>query len=162
MSKIDYVKLEAVRTALEQTIKSSKEIEAVIKLLTAEAVVIDETPVETTAEVESTGQDEGDSTPKKKQQFVVVVSDPDKQIKKDLTGWVLQMDEDEDCRVVVDRIKNAAYNYNASKNGQRYPVSSIGQAIGDVKTKFLKHQGVKIKTKEPVYIVTTDNILPKG
>jgi hypothetical protein len=72
------------------------------------------------------------------------------------------MPEDEDVQSVVECIKKGAYNFNASKKGQKYPVSSIGQAIASVSNKFFKPYNVSIKTKEPILIVTTDNILPRN
>jgi hypothetical protein len=163
MSKTEYVNLETVKEALEKFVKNDAEIQKVLDLLSASTVAVDETaPVGDDPGAEGPEGEEGDAPPKVKQQFVILVSDPKGQIKSDLTGWVLQMPEDEDCREVVNGIKKAAYNFNASKKGRKYPVSSIGQAIGEVSNKFLKPYYVKVKTKEPVYVVTTDNTLPKS
>ena len=160
MAKENYVNLDAVREALEQVVKNAKEIKEVLDLLAVNTVQVDEAkPVEPTAPAEDDG-DEG--APRPKQQFVILVSDPDKIINKDLTGWVLQIPEDEDVQEVVANIKKGAYNFNASKKGSKYPVSSIGQAIGEVGSKFFKPYSIKIKTKEPAYILTTDNKLPKS
>ena len=92
----------------------------------------------------------------------MLVSDTNKIITKDLVGWVLQIPEDDDVATVIDSIKNGAYNFNASKKGQKYPVSSIGQAIANVPNKFFKTNNLKIKTKEPVQIITTNNVLPRS
>lgn len=156
--KESYVQFDAVKDALEKFVKDDATIKQVLDLLNAEVVSVDAAaePADTSAE------EEGDSTPKKKNQFVVVVSDPNNSITQNLAGWVLQIPEDEDAQAVVENIKKAAYNFNASKKGQKYPVSSIGQAIGDVSSKFFKPYYVKIKTKEPVQVVVTDNKLPKS
>lgn len=161
MSQQEYVQLEAVRQALEKFVKNEDEIEKVLDLLSITTVSVDETKTET--EAEDTGTEkEGEDLPKVKQQYVILVSDADGIISKDLTGWVLQMPEDKDCRSVIEGIKKAAYNYNASKKGQKYPVRNIGQAIDAVGNKFFKPYDVKVKSKEPVYVVVTDNILPKS
>ena len=91
-----------------------------------------------------------------------MVSDPNKLITRTLVGWVLQIPENEAVETVIDSIKTGAYNYNASKKGQKYPVSSIGQAISEVPGKFFKASNLKVKTKEPIEIITTNNILPKS
>ena len=161
MSKEEYVQIEAVREALEKVIQSETEIKKVLELLSNSTVAVDTAAPEAAPELEDDGgEDEG--TPKPKMQHVILVSDPDGLINKDLTGWVLKYPEDEDCREVVEAVKKAAYNYNASKKGNKYPVSSIGQAIDGVGPKFFKPYGVKKVTKEPVYVVTTDNKLPKS
>lgn len=160
MSKENYVNLDAVESALEQVGVDVEDIQKILSLLNEATVQVDETkPVDPVDESTNEG-DEG--VPKPKQQFVILVSDPDKMITKDLTGWVLQIPEDEDVQEVVANLKKGSYNYNASKKGGKYPVSSIGQAIANVSNKFLKPYSIKIKTKEPVYVLTTDNKLPKS
>ena len=48
---------------------------------------------------------EGDQTPPVKKQFIILVSDPsDKMPKADLTGWVLQIPEDESPASVQERL----------------------------------------------------------
>lgn len=157
--KESYVQLEAVKDALDKFVKDDVTIKKVLELLNAEILKIDNSPIE--AAPDETVE-EGDGEPKKKNQFVVVVSDPNETITQALAGWVLQIPEDEDAQAVVENIKKAAYNFNASKKGQKHPVSSIGQAIGDVSSKFFRPYYVKIKTKEPVQVIVTDNKLPKS
>jgi hypothetical protein len=160
MSKTEYVDLVAVRTALEQVLTDVAEIEQVLKLLVPEVVSAEQSPVpEETPSGEEDGTDE--KAPKVKSQYVIIVSDPNKAIKQDLMGWVVQVPEDEDASETVANIKKGAYNFNASKKGNRYPVTSIGQAIGDVPSKFLKPYAIKVKTKEPVTVLITDNVLPR-
>ena len=164
MSKENYVQLDAVREALEQVVKDENAIEKVLTLLSDSTVAVDTAnQAEVPTEDGDSGEVDGeDGPPKPKMQHVILVSDPSGVIDKDLTGWVLQLPEDEDCRGVVEGIKKAAYNFNASKKGRKYPVNSIGQAIEGVPTKFFKPYNIKLKTKESVYVVTTDNVLPKS
>lgn len=161
MSKKEYVEIEAVREALEQVIKSETEIERVLNLLNDLAVAVD-TSVSPEDLTTTINEGEDDKAPKPKMQHVILVSDPSGIINKDLTGWVLKIPENEDCREVVESIKKGAYNYNDSKKGAKYPVSSIGQAIEGVGSGFFKPYNVRIVTKEAVWVVTTDNNLPKG
>jgi hypothetical protein len=164
MSKEEYVKLQAVIAALQKTVEDQEKIDEILDLLSNATVAVDEaakTEEEAVDASEETGNDE-ESEPKPKQQYVMLVSDTNKIITKDLVGWVLQIPEDDDVATVLDSIKSGAYNFNASKKGQKYPVSSIGQAIANVPNKFFKTNNLKIKTKEPVQIITTNNVLPRS
>jgi hypothetical protein len=161
MSKEEYVKLQAVIAALQQTGSDQETIDEILDLLSANTVAVDETEQPQEESTEEPDSEESDE-PKVKKQFVIVVSDPNNIINKDLTGWVMQIPEDEDVTDVVECIKKGAYNFNASKKGQKYPVTSIGQAIANVSNKFFKPYNVSIKTKEPILVVTTNNILPRN
>lgn len=161
MSKEEYVQLEAVREALEKVVKDENAIEKVLDLLSDAAVKVDEAKQAEEAEVADTAE-EGSDEPKMKKQYGIIVSDKDGIITKDLVGWVFQMPENEDSRDVIELVKKAAYNYNASKKGRKYPVASIGSAIEGCGSKFFKPYNVSFKTKEPVLVITTDNILPRS
>jgi len=163
MSKEEYIKLQAVVAALQETIEDQEKINEILDLLSSNTVAVDEAAQaeEAVDASEETGNDE-EGEPKPKQQYVMLVSDTNKIITKDLVGWVLQIPEDDDVATVIDSIKTGAYNFNASKKGQKYPVSSIGQAITNVPNKFFKTNNLKIKTKEPIQIITTNNVLPRS
>ena len=161
MSKEEYVQLEAVREALEKVVKDENAIEKVLDLLSDAAVKVDEAKQAEEAEIADTAE-EGSDEPKMKKQYGIIVSDKDGIITKDLVGWVFQMPENEDSRDVIELVKKAAYNYNASKKGRKYPVASIGSAIEGCGSKFFKPYNVSFKTKEPVLVITTDNILPRS
>ena len=163
MSQQEYVQLEAVRNALKQVVKDETAIDEVLDLLSAATVSVDETKPEALNEPEAgETESEGEDLPKVKQQYVIVVSDPKKTITEELTGWVVQIPDDESVLTVTDRIKKADYNYNASKKGQKYPIKSIGEAVESIGNKFFKPYDLKVKTKEAVFVVVTDNVLPKG
>jgi hypothetical protein len=162
MSKEEYVQLEAVREALEKVVKDENAIEKVLDLLSDAAVQVDEAKQAEEPEAADTNETDESDEPKIKKQFGILVSDKDGVIKQDLVGWVFQMPENEDTRDVVELIKKAAYNFNASKKGRKYPVNTIGQAIEGVGNKFFKPYNVSLKTKEPVLVITTDNVLPRS
>ena len=162
MSKEEYVQLEAVREALEKIVKDENAIEKVLDLLSDAAVKVDEAKQNEEPDVAEGTDDDGSDEPKIKKQYGILVCDKDGDIKRDLVGWVFQMPENEDTRDVIENIKKAAYNYNASKKGRKYPVNTIGQAVEGCGSKFFKPYNVSIKTKEPVLVVTTDNILPRS
>lgn len=105
---------------------------------------------------------EATKEPPVKKQFVIVLSDPRNEVPvDDLVGWVVQLQEMDSPLTTMERIKKSAYEFNNSKKGRKYPVNSIGEACEAVPAKFLKEQNIAIKTKLPVTIVRTDNILPK-
>lgn len=162
MSKEEYVQLEAVREALEKIVKDENAIEKVLDLLSEATVKVDETKQPEDTEAGDNESGEGSDEPKLKKQYGILVSDKDGVIKSNLVGWVFQMPENEDTRDVVELIKKAAYNFNASKKGRKYPVNTIGQAIEGVGNKFFKPYNVSLKTKEPILVITTDNVLPRS
>lgn len=99
--------------------------------------------------------------PTEKKQFVIVVSDPNNALPNfDLVGWVLQITEDEPTSEALDKLIRASYEYNISRKGRRYPVKSIGEACEAVGSRFLKEQGLTVKTKTPVTVILSDNRIP--
>jgi hypothetical protein len=105
---------------------------------------------------------EGDQPPPVKKQFVILVSDPEESMPKgDLTGWVLQIPEDESPASVQERLFKGAYDYNASKKGRLYPARTVGEAVENVPAKFFREADLWVKTKTPVLVLRTDNEIPK-
>jgi hypothetical protein len=100
--------------------------------------------------------------PAPKKQFVVLLSDPAGQLpRQDLTGWVVQIPENASPHSTADRIFKGAYDFNASKRGQLLPVKSVGEALESGSAKYFKESELWVKTKTPVAVVVTDNVLPK-
>lgn len=96
-----------------------------------------------------------------KKQFCLLVSDPENLLEgKDLTGWVLQIPEDDSPSLLLDRLHKSAYDFNATPKGRRMPVQTIAEACEVVPPKISKEHLVWIKTKEPVLVVTTNNEIP--
>ena len=100
--------------------------------------------------------------PAAKKQFVVLLSDPQgKLAKADLVGWVVQIPEDASPHSTTERIFKGAYDFNASKKGRLLPVKSVGESLESVAAKFFKEAELWVKTKLPVAVMVTDNVLPK-
>jgi len=92
----------------------------------------------------------------------VLLSDPSGKLpQKDLTGWVVQIPESASPYSTTDRIFKGAYDFNASKKGRLLPVKSIGEALESASAKYFKESELWVKTKLPVAVVVTDNVLPK-
>jgi hypothetical protein len=94
-----------------------------------------------------------------KKQHVVLVSEPEEGLPKDLVGWVVQILEDDNPREVAGKIAEVAGSFNSSPKGQRLPVSSFGDACQSLPTKLLKEREVWIKTREPVRVLAVKNTL---
>lgn len=118
--------------------------------------------VEEMNEVTQPEADEDIKPPAAKKQFVVLLSDPEgKLAKADLVGWVVQIPEDASPHSTTERIFKGAYDFNASKKGRMLPVKSVGESLESVGAKFFKESEVWVKTKLPVAVMVTDNVLPK-
>ena len=96
-----------------------------------------------------------------KKQHLVLVSEPEEGLPKDLVGWVVQIPENASPHSTTDRIFKGAYDVNASKRGRMLPVKSVGEALESAGAKYFKDSELWVKTKLPVAVVKTDNVLPK-
>jgi len=104
----------------------------------------------------------GDKPPAVKKQFAILISDPEGALPKtDFTGWVLQLPESESPATVEDRILRATYEYNASRKGRLYPAKTVGEALENVPAKHFKEVDLAVKTKTPVFMLRTDNEIPR-
>jgi hypothetical protein len=118
--------------------------------------------VESMNEVTQPDADGDIKPPPPKKQFVILLSDPEGKLpEKDLVGWVLQIPENASPFSTTDRIFKGAYDHNASKRGRMLPVKSVGEALESASAKYFKESELWVKTKLPVAVVKTDNILPK-
>jgi hypothetical protein len=106
-------------------------------------------------------QEENPPAPRVAKQFAILVSDPEGILPaKDLTGWVLQMPEEDSPAIMEGQIHKAAYDFNQTPKGRRLPVKSIGEACESVPARIFKEQQVWVKTREPVLVLRTDNRIP--
>lgn len=103
-----------------------------------------------------------DKPPPVKKQFAILISDPEGRLPDhDFAGWVMQMPEDESVVTAQERIFKAAYDFNATKKGRLLPVKTIGEAMESVPAKHFKEVELWVKTKTPVLMLRTDNVIPK-
>lgn len=122
--------------------------------------------IEAMNEATAPAADEDIKPPAPKKQFVFLLSDATGKIKEridagNLVGWVVQIAEDASPHSTTDRIFKGAYDYNASKKGRLLPVKSVGEALESVSAKFFKESELWVKTRMPVGVIVTDNILPR-
>lgn len=116
--------------------------------------------IETQAEAEAEAA-KAERVPVQKKQFVLVISDPNGVIQTDLVGWAVQIPEDDAPSSTMDRLIRAAYEFNISKKGRKYPVKTVGEACEAVGARFTKEQELWIKNKVPVQVIVTDNKIPE-
>ncbi|PXA03577.1 hypothetical protein DDZ13_11390 [Coraliomargarita sinensis] len=112
-------------------------------------------------ELKAEEEERANRPPPVKKQFSIVLADNEGVLEdKDLTGWVVQIPEDDSVTVAPERIIRAAYEYNTTPKGRRMPVETIGEACEAVTAKFFKEQNIWVKTKVPVLAVATSNKIP--
>ena len=92
-----------------------------------------------------------------KKQLLVLVSEPEDGLPKDLTGWVVQLLEDDDPTEVADKMVEVAKAFNDSPKGQRMPVESFGDAVQSISSKLYRESDLWIKTREPVRVIPVKN-----
>ncbi len=103
-----------------------------------------------------------EKAPAVKKQYVIVVSDPDGRFpNEDFAGWVVQIPDNDSPVTTMERILRASYEFNASKKGRLLPVKTVGEALESVAPKHFKEADLWVKTKTPVLVVKTDNLIPK-
>ncbi|WP_043588107.1 hypothetical protein [Geminisphaera colitermitum] len=104
---------------------------------------------------------DGEKEPAVKKQWCILISDPEGTLpENDLTGWVLQIPENESVLTTQERIHRAAYEFNTTKKGRVLPAETMGDAIENIPSKHFKEQQVWVKTKVPVLMLRTDNEIP--
>jgi hypothetical protein len=108
------------------------------------------------------GEEGEEKAPRAKSQYVILVSDPNGVIQTDLVGWVLTIPEEAPVQTTKDLLHKCFYDFNTTKKGRKHPVSEIGEGLQYVPGTAFKEAGIKVKTKSPVLLVTTDNKLPKS
>ncbi|MDY6069352.1 MAG: hypothetical protein SPI34_06480 [Opitutales bacterium] len=113
-------------------------------------------------EVKVSQQEKGEKEPAVKKQFVFVLSDPYGKFKdEDYSGWVIQIPEDDNAMTALERVYQSAYDFNVSPKGRRYPAKKVSEIMEFGSAKIFKEHKLWVKTKEPVLVVRTDNIIPK-
>ncbi len=129
-----------------------------IEQKTAEAIV-----ERAKEEAEAAKGDAGNGAKKSKYKYLIVASDPDKQIPnlENVPMWVFKVKDEEAHTDVLKRFYKGVYDYNAkSRKGKKNPIKTIGDGIQAVGPKFFKPEKSPVLTKEPVIILVTDNKIP--
>jgi hypothetical protein len=143
MAKVD---LDIVKHILQRNELDIRQVNAIIGDIEQELKLIKE---------------ENPPAPRVAKQFAILISDPEGTLpERDLTGWVLQMPEEDSPAILEGQIHKAAYDFNQTPKGRRLPVKTIGEACEAVPPRIFKEYQVWVKTKEPVLVLRTDNQIP--
>ncbi len=97
------------------------------------------------------------STPKGKNEFVIMVRG-DAALKKILQqGWVVQVKKGSDIQNLPIALQAAAKDNNDSQKKKKAPVKTWRELFQYCKRPFLKNRDILVKTKEPVQVVVLLN-----
>lgn len=100
------------------------------------------------------------STPKSKNEFGVVLFDKDNLLSgKDFTACIYQVKEGDDHNTVLARLSESARTQNEAAKRKKNIIKTMGELFNFLKPKFVKEKGIKIKTKEPVRVLISNNNL---
>lgn len=107
---------------------------------------------------------EEDKENKPKWEYVVIINDPSGELKsqkKDevISAYVVQQEKGEDAGLILDKIRDATKNQNEAAKRKKSLLNTIRDIFDGLKPKFLKEKKVKIKTKEAVRVILSNNNL---
>lgn len=138
---------------------SIEEVEAVLRKQNVDVKIV-KNVIDELVEVVKEEKDSRATGPKQKNEFLIVLSDPNNELAgKDFVGWVVQMKDGDDAGLVLGKIQDAARDQNAAKKRKRGIINNMVEAFSGVKRRFLKPKDIMIKTKEPVRCLVTDGKL---
>jgi hypothetical protein len=138
---------------------SIEEVESVLRQQNVDAKIVN-TVIGHLNEVIQEEKENRTTVPKQKNEFLIILSDPNKElVGKDYVGYVVQMKQGDDAGLVLDKIKAAAHDTNAAKKRKKSMLTTMADAFHGIKRAFLKPKNILIKTKEPVRVLITDGKL---
>ncbi|MEJ1972642.1 MAG: hypothetical protein WDM96_09330 [Lacunisphaera sp.] len=118
--------------------------------------------VEAMNEVTQPAADEDIKPPAPKKQFVVLLSDPSGKLPaKDLTGWVVQIPESASPYSTTDRIFKGRVRFQRLEARSHVAGKVRRRGAGERQREIFQESELWVKTKLPVAVVVTDNVLPK-
>jgi len=141
--KVDIENVEAI--LLERKIEPVK-VQEIIKDLTK---AVEEEKAEADLETANDG-------PKPKWEHLVIVNDPENKLGTELTAWVIVQKEGQDAGLALSKLRDAVKESNESQKRKKNVLQNFGELFMDLKPKFLKEKGIKIKTKEAVRVLTVN------
>ena len=138
---------------------SLEEVEAKLREKNVDAQIV-KTVIKELEEVVEEEKDNRDTTPKQKNEFLIVLLDPNDELKgRDFTGFVVQQKQGDDAGLVLDKIRTAAHDTNAAKKRKKNMIKTMTDAFHGIKRAFIKSKNIMIKTKIPVRVLITNDKL---
>ncbi len=100
------------------------------------------------------------TTPKSKNEFGVVIFDKENHLAgKEFTACVYQVKEGYDHGSVLSQLSEVARTQNEAAKRKKNIIKTMGELFEFLKPKFAKTKDIKIKTKNPVRVIVSDNTL---
>jgi len=145
MAKID---LEEVEQLL---LRNNVPEATVVKVLTDAAAILKEEKEERQKE----------KVPGEKFGHVVVISDPENKIPRDVefTAFVVKHRMDVDLATIPEKLQLVARDSNSTKKNSKNPVRTVGELFHWVKRRFWKSYAIYGITKDPVRVFLSSNQL---
>jgi hypothetical protein len=138
---------------------SIEEVESALRAQNVDMKVVNSVLTQLNEVIEEEKENRG-TTPKQKNEFLIILSDPNKElVGKDFVGYVVQMKQGDDAATVLDKIKAAAHDTNAAKKRKKTMLKTMADAFYGIKRSFLKPKNILIKTKTPVRVLITDGTI---
>jgi len=95
-----------------------------------------------------------DPVEKKKWEHIIILNDTDGiLIGKEIAGWVVQQEQDEDAGTVLSRLVDAAKAQNERAKQKRAFLTTMSELFEGLKSKFVKEKKLRIKTKELTRVI---------
>ncbi len=150
------IEIERIRTAMTENGVDEEIIEAVIKQLEEEA--IEETPIEMEeVPINEDLTDNLEDLPKTKWEYVIILADNEGYLKdKEIAGWVVMQEENQDAGLILSKLKEAAKDQNAGAKRKKHSITTWVDLFDGLKSKWLKNKNIKIKTKDLVRCIISD------
>ena len=92
--------------------------------------------------------------PTQKWEHVIVINDPDGKLKDEFTGWVVQQKSGQDAGLILSKLSDAAKASNDAAKRKKTLLKSYIDVFEALKPKWAKEKGLRIKTKNPVRVLT--------
>ena len=94
-----------------------------------------------------------DKAPRKKHIFNLLLGGQEGTEGFEGYGWLVKTEEGFDQAEIIPALRKAGAEFNETKKGQKAPVTTIPQVIGNVPQKTLKDYGINVLTKDPCLAV---------
>lgn len=94
--------------------------------------------------------------PKQKWEFIIAVNDPEGKIGDEFTGWVVQQQEGQDAGLIMSKMRDAASVQNENTKRKKQRLACLADIFENIKSKFLKEKGIRVKTKIPVRVLSVN------
>jgi hypothetical protein len=94
-------------------------------------------------------------------EYIVVLNDPHHRLtadaKSEITAYVVQQIEGADPSTIFQKMRDSANEQNESTKTGKLHLFKLKEIFEKLKPKYLKDKKIKIKTKEPVWVIINND-----